>query len=163
MTGLTMRRCGRCRELKPLEDFSPRKKGGWQGYCRTCLRQYKQEYYQKNRDKYIARSLAHKRRLKAILLEAKNQPCSDCKRRFPPYVLDFDHREGERKLFNVSELNAHRWVSVRVLLAEIAKCDLVCANCHRIRTHERRCRERMIKRADDQRGVGGRAANGTRL
>jgi hypothetical protein len=52
-------------------------------------------------------------------------------------VMDFDHREGEKKLSNVADLNFHRRTSLRKLLAEIAKCDVVCANCHRERTHQR--------------------------
>jgi len=59
--------------------------------------------------------------------------------------MDFDHREGEEKLFNISALNANRWVSVAQLLAEIKKCDLVCANCHRERTHQRRQRSVRAK------------------
>ena len=64
-----------------------------------------------------------------------NQPCADCgaKRRY--YVMDFDHVRGE-KLGKVSALVAAD-VSWRMILDEIAKCDLVCANCHRERTHQR--------------------------
>jgi hypothetical protein len=52
-------------------------------------------------------------------------------------VMDFDHREGELKTDNVANLVASPH-SMKKLLEEIAKCDLVCANCHRIRTHARR-------------------------
>jgi hypothetical protein len=59
--------------------------------------------------------------------------CMDCGLR-PEYaqVLEFDHRPDEVKLFHVSD----RMVTgpVEDLIAEIAKCDVVCANCHRIRT-----------------------------
>lgn len=65
---------------------------------------------------------------------AKNRPCLDCKRRFPPYVMDFDHVRGDKK-FNVSR--AHT-VGINALREEMAKCDVVCSNCHRIRTHKRR-------------------------
>jgi hypothetical protein len=58
--------------------------------------------------------------------------------------MDFDHREGEQKLFDVSALNQHRWVSPATLRTEMAKCDLVCANCHRERTHQRRCRKKAL-------------------
>jgi len=135
-----LRWCRRCQTLKPLDQFSPKKRGGWQGYCRPCHKEYKQENYRKNKDKFVARALAHKERMRAILREAKGRPCADCGNQYPPYVMDFDHRDGETKLFNVSALNSHRWVSIDVLFAEIAKCDLVCANCHRERTHQRRVR-----------------------
>jgi len=55
--------------------------------------------------------------------------------------MDFDHREEEVKLFNIANLTSQRWMSVADLQAEIAKCDVVCANCHRERTHQRRCRK----------------------
>ena len=49
------------------------------------------------------------------------------------FVFDWDHRDPSQKLFTISE-KKHS-VSSEKLLAEIAKCDLVCANCHRHRTH----------------------------
>jgi len=140
----TGRRCARCLAWKPLSEFNPRKRGGWQGYCKPCHQAYKREHYEKNREQYVASALRSKARLRAILREAKDQACADCGRRYPPYVLDFDHREGEEKLFNVSALNQHRWVSPATLRAEIAKCDLVCANCHRERTHQRRGRTKLM-------------------
>ena len=63
----------------------------------------------------------------------KDRPCHDCGQTFPPECMDFDHRDGTTKADNVSRL-LHSWPA---LLAEIAKCDLVCANCHRIRTRRR--------------------------
>jgi hypothetical protein len=47
--------------------------------------------------------------------------------------MDFDH-VGEDKTANVCRLMNHGW---QTILAEIAKCELVCANCHRIRTQKR--------------------------
>jgi hypothetical protein len=61
--------------------------------------------------------------------------CTDCGFNAHPAALDFDHRPGESKLFNVaSNMN----YSMERLLSEIAKCDVRCANCHRIKTVERR-------------------------
>src|SRR5262249_33117784 len=104
-------------------------------------------YYQQHREAYVQRALRHKAKLRAFLQVAKNAPCADCGGCFPPCVLDFDHREGEDKLFNVSALNHHRWVSIQQLETEIAKCDLVCANCHRERTHQRRCRRKAEQKS----------------
>jgi len=64
----------------------------------------------------------------------KNRPCSDCKRRFPPECMDWDHVRG-RKLFTLGN-KGYSFSKQRVLL-EIAKCDLVCANCHKIRTRRK--------------------------
>jgi hypothetical protein len=65
---------------------------------------------------------------------AKNQPCADCQKLYPPYVMQFDHVRG-RKAFTISSKGME--VSRARLLAEIAKCDVVCANCHAERTHRR--------------------------
>lgn len=70
---------------------------------------------------------------RAILHEHKNVPCADCGVRYPPYVMDFDHRDGSTKVDNVGSLVGR--VNVSKLLAEIEKCDVVCANCHRERTY----------------------------
>lgn len=71
----------------------------------------------------------------AQIADLKNKPCMDCGNSFPAVCMDFDHRPGEVKLFNISgEGHGHPWKDV---LNEIQKCDLVCANCHRIRTASR--------------------------
>src|SRR5579872_6584201 len=70
------------------------------------------------------------------LYQHKASPCMDCGGTFPPVCMDFDHRPGEVKLFPIGK---HGFRFTRdELLAEIAKCDLVCANCHRIRTFNKR-------------------------
>jgi len=74
-------------------------------------------------------------RNRAILTLAKAGPCMDCGRSFPKECMDLDHREGEVKKRGVGLMMG---VSEAMLLAEIAKCDVVCANCHRIRTNARR-------------------------
>jgi hypothetical protein len=68
--------------------------------------------------------------------EQHRAPCGDCGGRFPPCSMDFDHREPEEKLSRVPALIGR--VGDARLLAEVAKCDIVCANCHRARTFERR-------------------------
>jgi hypothetical protein len=52
--------------------------------------------------------------------------------------MDFDHRPGEKKCFALANAMGQTRISAERLRAEIAKCDVVCANCHRIRTYERR-------------------------
>jgi hypothetical protein len=102
-------------------------------------RAYARSYYERNKESYLASNRRNRDRrvaeLAVIVAGIKNQPCADCGQRFPPYVMDFDHPPGTKKIAAVSRLV---WDgSTRVLLAEIAKCDLVCSNCHRIRTWER--------------------------
>lgn len=66
-------------------------------------------------------------------------PCTDCGRRFPAESMDFDHVRGV-KLGNISEL-LH--LPGAELAAEIAKTELLCAVCHRLRTRDRRLDERV--------------------
>ena len=65
----------------------------------------------------------------------KSAPCLDCGSAFPPECMDFDHVRGV-KVGNVATL-IHRAGREKVM-EEIAKCELICANCHRIRTASRR-------------------------
>lgn len=65
----------------------------------------------------------------------KASPCLDCGERFPPECMDFDHRDPKTKLMDIARMTGRRLATI---LAEIAKCDLICANCHRIRTRRRR-------------------------
>lgn len=58
--------------------------------------------------------------------------CMDCGYAKNYEALDFDHRPGMIKIADISVMLGS---SEQRLLAEIAKCDVVCANCHRIRTH----------------------------
>lgn len=65
----------------------------------------------------------------------QTQPCLDCNKRYPYFILEYDHRDPKTKFRNVSELVT---CSPEALSSEIAKCDLVCANCHHMRTASRR-------------------------
>ena len=64
----------------------------------------------------------------------EGNPCKDCGVTFPPVAMDFDHVSGD-KMLNVSSMRHLAWGAV---LAEIAKCELVCANCHRVRTWQQK-------------------------
>lgn len=64
----------------------------------------------------------------------KNKPCTDCGVMYEPCQMDFDHRPGEIKKFNIGREYCRSLTSIR---EEMEKCDLVCANCHRLRTYNR--------------------------
>lgn len=70
---------------------------------------------------------------KAQLVAYKGGICADCKGVFPQCCYDFDHKDPLNKSFNIGEA-ASRGTSMSDLMIEADKCDLVCANCHRIRT-----------------------------
>lgn len=98
-------------------------------------------YLEKNKEKIAERqkkqTAAKMLKLEAIYAEAKDQPCLDCGQKFHVSAMDFDHRPEEIKFRAVSALAKSWRTSLKNLLAEIAKCDLVCSNCHRVRTYNR--------------------------
>lgn len=75
-----------------------------------------------------------KRAIRLMTDVAKAVPCMDCGGRFPACCMDYDHRPDTMKVRNVSKFARSGW---RGAFTEIAKCDVVCANCHRIRTRDR--------------------------
>lgn len=132
-----MKRCSRCGESKPVEEFPVRKvRGARQSWCRPCKNAYDRDWYQRNKQSHIQAVNALKRkrseRKRELVRDAKRVPCADCGVRYPPYVMDFDHGEQEKR-GQISQ-KVELW-PVERLEAEIAKCDVVCANCHRERTY----------------------------
>lgn len=71
--------------------------------------------------------------IKQFVDRLKDKPCIDCRGIFHRWQMDFDHVRGNKK-FNVCQPGSR---SIQTVIDEIAKCDLVCANCHRDRTHKR--------------------------
>ena len=65
----------------------------------------------------------------------KNSVCLDCNISYPPHILDFDHVSGD-KVDNVA--NFVRKANLDLMIEEIEKCEIVCANCHRHRTWMRK-------------------------
>lgn len=71
--------------------------------------------------------------VQAYLRGLKSEPCTDCGVSYPYYVMQFDHIRGDKAFGLASGVK----VSMRKLQSELAKCELVCANCHAERTHQR--------------------------
>ena len=134
-----MKLCGACREEKEDGEFY-RKGGKLQSKCKECQRAYYRLYYVRNKPRFISKNRRNKNRqrarLRALAWEAKRRPCQDCDGTFHPWVMEFDHRDGTSKAAAVANLVSKGCPDAR-LLAEIEKCDVVCANCHRLRTYGR--------------------------
>jgi hypothetical protein len=130
-----MRNCSKCGP-KPMAEFNwrNRKKGTRQSFCRSCQSEAKSRHYIENRDDYHSRRDERRRFLSDMVNSIKSKPCADCGLAFPPLAMDFDHLSN--KSFNISRM-VNNGLSEELIRAEIAKCDLVCAVCHRIRTHVR--------------------------
>ena len=87
------------------------------------------------RRRYVIGLEDRKQVVRLVLKYLKSKPCVDCGGRYPPPVMDFDHVRG-KKVKQVGLLI--NWGDLKLLLDEVAKCDLLCANCHRLRTWTRK-------------------------
>lgn len=123
--GLT-RACTDCGDVRPIVA---------KGLCTKCAqRRPEVRLYQQQKRAEQARMVTD-----YIQDQKAGKPCSDCGAVYPPFVMDFDHRPGEPKVVALSQIT-RLWrgkTGLALAKVEIKKCDLVCANCHRIRTHER--------------------------
>lgn len=71
----------------------------------------------------------------------ENSICSDCKRKYPYYVLSFTHRDSNSKKFNIASARDHG-VYKEELLEEISKCDIICSNCTAVRQYRKHLRNK---------------------
>src|SRR5437899_1964598 len=124
------KRCGTCGVVKSLDEFNKmsKAKDGRQPRCRQCHK----DWHTANKAHHNALILARTRRIRIewaqrIVDYLEAHPCVDCGEA-DPLVLEFDHLRD--KVANVSTLvrNLRSW---RAIEAEIRKCEVVCANCHR--------------------------------
>lgn len=133
------KKCGICKEIKNICEFNKNKwkVDGYQTICRTCSKDKSKKYYIANRveqRKKIGRQNKERKnnsRLE-IIKYLSNHPCVDCGNN-NIIVLDFDHRDTEIKSHNICDMVAGGYVW-RSIEKEIEKCDVRCANCHRVKT-----------------------------
>ena len=109
-------------------------------------RPYNVSYYRRNRQAEIDRVKARQRAAREFLRKLRHVPCLDCGGTFLPHQMDFDHRDPSTKLFQVTDSGLLK--SRERLLAEIAKCDIVCANCHAARTYVQQGQKRAQRVAN---------------
>jgi hypothetical protein len=146
--------CSACKQEKLRSEFYARRDrpNGLQACCKKCTNggrwkhgRFKDEVhkkrtyeinkasYQRNKDKYALQTGRRNAKYKVAALEAYGTlVCSICGFDAHPAALEFHHRDPGTKLFNVSTAiccpEKYPW---DVILDEIAKCDVICSNCHR--------------------------------
>ena len=141
-----MQICKQCNESKPLERFHKDKarKNGFYPNCKDCeaiRRKIKYEsnkeyelgvqkiYRDSNKDKiYEKRDLRRDVNQIKIFNYFKDHPCVICGES-DPIILDFDHLNNKHK--NISDMKYQSWKTIE---KEIAKCQVLCSNCHRRKT-----------------------------
>lgn len=134
---MDQKQCSGCGEVKSLSDFHKKEKSV-DSRCKDCKKQYQRTHYEKNKPRYLKKMRDRAKSLKVLVDEFKaDKPCADCKEVYPPYVMDFDHLDATNKRFCIS-LIVSQGRTLNILNEEMAKCELVCSNCHRIRTHNRK-------------------------
>ena len=134
------KKCTKCKKDKSLAYFYLRKTGPRSGKyyekCKDCMKIRGRFYYHANHDRQLKLALIRRKRAyyekREIVNSLKEVPCADCGKRYPCYVMDFDHKNRNDKLSDIP--HAMSW-SLEKIRKEISKCDVVCANCHRIRTY----------------------------
>ena len=132
--------CCQCKEALPVEYFGKHAghRDGLASKCKPCQARYQAAWHSahaverkisqaENKALYKAKSREYVARYK------EQHGCSDCHRKYPAVALDFDHLRDKKS--RVAYLVGR--ASLDKIIQEMAKCEVVCANCHRIRTHER--------------------------
>src|SRR5882757_8941368 len=134
--------CGKCKLEKPLDEFHRRSDAvdGRQRMCKACNSDWVRGRYANNKESHYA-SVRRSRRARILYLRAmvrkikEDRGCLDCGYRAHHCALDFDHRDRALKTMNVAFM-LQKGLAEKTILSEIAKCDVRCANCHRIRTQK---------------------------
>jgi hypothetical protein len=126
----TCLKCGETFRIEDLcKDSSDRR--GYRRRCKRCQSDImrgncnKKPHHGKNSTNIKKRTL---------IRDAKDVPCIDCGNVFPYYVMDLDHLPQFEKKFQLGEYMYH---TIAEITEELKKCQAVCANCHRYRTHNR--------------------------
>lgn len=132
--------CAICKNEKLETDFNKKDKNYRHSFCKKCQKDYNKAHYRKYRNTYIAKAKLRdkivREEIYSLIRSAKAVPCADCSKSFGYWVMDFDHLPGTIKLNNVGDL-VKKKVPMYKVVEEINKCEVVCSNCHRERTHKR--------------------------
>ena len=132
--------CSSCKAELPATSFYKNRsqRDGLGGYCKKCQAEYSRTHAEENKKysaKYISKNkhIAKRRRLKLANMvdEYKtSRGCAFCGEKHPACLV-FHHRNPENKTATISNgLHGIYW-GEKKLIAEMVKCDVLCANCHR--------------------------------
>ena len=124
-----MKLCGRCQENKELTEFAIHEKKGQQAFCKECNRNYGRNHYRLNKQYYADRNTRRRNEWSKWWNEYKSTlSCVKCNESHVA-CLDFHHEDPAVKDGNLATI-ARSWGKERIL-KEVAKCIVICSNCHR--------------------------------
>ena len=119
--------------MKPEVSFHRSRRRGHQAWCKQCRKAYDAAYWCRNRERRQRQKKQNTADFRAWYASLKaGKPCTDCGEVFAPPAMQWDHLPGAQKVKALGNLVQRH--NRALILAEIAKCELVCANCHAIRT-----------------------------
>lgn len=134
-----MKKCSKCTKEKSFSEFNKNKSkaDGYQSICRECGQKNSKQYYLDNKSTMVkqiyAKNQSRKLKNKQIVFDyLLTKECVDCGNN-NPLVLEFDHINPSDKFKEVGML-VHEGYSIKTIFNEITKCEIRCANCHRIKT-----------------------------
>ena len=134
-----MKICTQCSVEKPLTEYNKhsRRKDGHQATCRNCQKERNNWHYANNpkyKERIKRNNKKHKTACKKWLMEYKcTLSCLKCGENHPA-TLDFHHTDPKEKDISVSD-KFRVYATIPLLKKEIAKCIVLCSNCHRIEHH----------------------------
>jgi predicted HNH restriction endonuclease len=108
-----LKKCKKCGEIKTINDFYIRKRGGHRHFCKEC----------QNRDTSLMSVVKKKK-----IVEIMGGKCCECG--YDKYYgsLEMHHKDPKEKEFSWNNIRFRKW---DIVLNEIKKCILVCSNCHK--------------------------------
>lgn len=134
-----MKKCTSCKEDKELSEFNKNKikKDGLNNICRKCSNKRSKKYYNEKGEEHkknvAKRNHKYRDTIRQFILDKlKVSECKDCGNN-DIRVLEFDHLPEFKKEYNISDMLKSS-LSINLIEIEMNKCDIVCANCHRIRS-----------------------------
>jgi hypothetical protein len=132
-----MKTCAKCKLDKPLSEYNKNGKRGLGIWCKTCFSEYHRERYKDSGDGLKKRLKSQQKSRRAVQEQKivnylKDNPCVKCGEA-NILKLDFDHIKQSEKEFEIMWAIMNTWGWDRIE-SEIKKCQILCANCHRVKT-----------------------------
>lgn len=128
-----MKRCFKCKTEKPINQFNKNRTrlDQLQHTCNDCIKKYQHEWYLKNKTHVFNKTKANRLKTRQQFHNyLKGKSCVDCGIN-NIIVLHFDHLKDKKGRISKMVLGGYSWNSIK---KEISKCEIVCSNCHMIRT-----------------------------